>query len=117
MKDNNAPKGIRLENPLLKGWAHLKSRGLVGCNYSIHKQDLLAINGFDTRYNGPGIGEDTDVEFRLRLAGIEVQPFTHLGVQYHLYHPLLERPSENANIFSMVQIQKKACTDFGITGP
>jgi hypothetical protein len=38
-----------------------KKSGIWGCNWSIHKKDLYAVNGFDEDYVAAGIGEDTDI--------------------------------------------------------
>jgi len=57
-----------------------------GCNWSIHKQDLLAVNGFDEDYVKPGIGEDTDIEWRLFREGIRLKKIKFQAIQYHFYH-------------------------------
>ena len=114
MKDNNAPKGIYFNSPFWLRLANRKARGIVGCNFSVHKQVLLAINGFDMRYEGPGIGEDSDIEFRLRLNGVVIKPFTHKAIQYHLYHRLLKRASVNDEIFDQVRASGKSATPFGV---
>lgn len=114
MKDNNGGKGLYFKSPTLRNLANQKERGIVGCNFSLHREDLLAINGFDTRYEGPGTGEDSDIEYRLKLLGVKMLPFVNTAVQYHVYHKLQKRPSVNEEIFSQVQSEKKAVTDFGI---
>ncbi|MEK6750114.1 MAG: glycosyltransferase [Pseudomonadota bacterium] len=114
MKDNNALKGLRLTSVLGRRFANRKPRGVVGSNFSVHKADLLAINGFDMRYQGPGIGEDSDIEYRLRLAGCVIRPLTHAAIQYHLYHRLLARASDNDRIFATVQANRNYWTGFGI---
>ena len=58
-----------------------------GCNWSIHKKDLLVVNGFDEDYVKPGIGEDTDIEWRLFRAGIRLKKIKFQAIQYHFYHP------------------------------
>lgn len=71
-----------------KGWYlpwldKLLNRGpkrLIGCNMSIHKDDLLRINGFDERYRGPGTGEDSDIDYRLKLIGVQCRGVTNLAV-------------------------------------
>lgn len=80
-------EGLRFDNRLLNKVLHRKVRGVLGSNFSIYKKDLEAINGFDELYNGPGCGEDSDIEFRLGLIGIECKPLRHKGIQFHIYHP------------------------------
>jgi glycosyltransferase involved in cell wall biosynthesis len=60
--------------------------GIWGCNWSIHKSALVAINGYDEDYVKAGIGEDTDLEWRLFSTGIQLKRIKHLAIQYHLYH-------------------------------
>lgn len=64
-KVRHAEESIRITNKWLRK-IFLKERfhDLLGCNFSIYKQDMLKINGFDERFSYPGIGEDTDVEAR-----------------------------------------------------
>lgn len=114
MKDNNGGKGLYFKNPFLRRKANQKLRGIVGCNFSVHRSDLMDINGFDTRYEGAGTGEDSDIEFRLGLLGVKMQPFINTAVQYHVYHKLLKRPSENEKIFAEVKRSQKAVTEHGI---
>jgi glycosyltransferase involved in cell wall biosynthesis len=113
-KDNNGPKGIYVRNPKLRKWLNQTPRGIVGCNFSLHKSDLLAVNGFDHRYEAPGTGEDSDLEFRLRLNGVKIEPFCHGAVQYHLWHKLQNRPNENEKLFKEVQNLQQAFTSYGI---
>ncbi len=78
------------------------NRGVKGCNFSVHKQGLLEINGFDMQYELPCVGEDTDIEYRLKLLGYEVFLPKFRLVQYHLFHKPLSRVRimENNIIFS-----------------
>ncbi len=114
MKDNNGGKGIYFRSPWLRNLANKKYRGIVGCNFSVWRQDLLNINGFDFRYEGAGTGEDSDIEFRLGLQGITMKPFCNTAIQYHIWHKLLNRPNENEKIFAEVQANKESVTKFGI---
>ncbi|MEZ0393369.1 MAG: glycosyltransferase [Pseudobdellovibrionaceae bacterium] len=114
MKDNNGGKGIYFQNPFFRKLANKKHRGIVGCNFSVHRQDLLDINGFDWRYEGAGTGEDSDIEYRMKLLGVQMLPFCNTAVQYHVFHKLLKRPSLNESIFAEVQAEKKAVTDHGL---
>lgn len=90
-KSYDVEKGFYLQNKFLRKTLNKKYRGLLGCNFSLYKKDILAINGFDERYEAPSIGEDSDIEFRLGLNGVKVKSLNHIAVQYHLYHKLQER--------------------------
>lgn len=59
---------------------------ILGCNFSCSKYALEKINGFDEDYIAPGIGEDVDIEWRLRKAGFEFKSLKNLAIQYHLHH-------------------------------
>ncbi len=113
MKDNNGIKGLYFKNPFLRSLVNKKPRGIVGCNFSAYRNDLLRINGFDTRYEGAGFGEDSDVEHRLSLLGIQMQPACNTAVQYHVFHRLLDRSDLNKSLFESVVQNGKASTDFG----
>jgi GT2 family glycosyltransferase len=63
-------------------------RGLLGCNMGGEKSDLLQINGFDENYTIPGYGEDSDLDWRLRKAGIKIKTVFYACIVYHLHHPL-----------------------------
>jgi glycosyltransferase involved in cell wall biosynthesis len=60
--------------------------GIWGCNWSINKQLLLKIGGFDEAYTKPGIGEDVDVTHRLLQHGATILQIKFRAIQYHLWH-------------------------------
>lgn len=64
-----------------------RDSSIVGCNFSAFREDLLGINGFDEAYTSPGIGEDSDLEQRLRNNGVQMAGIKSVAIQYHLYHP------------------------------
>jgi len=113
-KSNYVEKGFYLQNKFLRRTLNKKYRGLLGCNFSLYKKDLLAINGFDERYKAPSIGEDSDVEFRLSLNGVKVKSLNQIAVQYHLYHKMQERLQKNLDHFNEVKISNLAFTPFGL---
>lgn len=80
--------GIRMPSKLLRKMLLRNVRGMLGSNFSAWKKDLLAINGFDELYNGPGCGEDSDIQYRLSLIGVTGKSLRNLAVQYHIWHPL-----------------------------
>ena len=61
--------------------------GIWGHNWSIHKSDILSVAGYDDTYTSAGIGEDTDIEWRLVQTGIKFLRYKNKLVQYHLWHP------------------------------
>jgi len=61
---------------------------ILGSNFSIHRKWLKEVNGFDESYHTPGIGEDTDLERRLRMTGVKFRWITHKAIQYHVWHTL-----------------------------
>ena len=91
-----------------------KDKGIVGSNFSVHKTDLLSINGFDERYLAPAVGEDTDLELRFRNNGMKIRSIKHLAIQYHLYHKTLHRPSENLSILANNKALNMTFTPYGI---
>jgi glycosyltransferase involved in cell wall biosynthesis len=66
---------------------HAKNRKLSGCNWGIQREDILSVNGFDEDYVRPGVGEDFDVEWRLKSAGFRKRSIRNKANVYHLYHP------------------------------
>ncbi len=67
---------------------------LKGCNYSVPRSALEAINGFDESYEGYG-REDTDVEMRLQNLGLKIKSLKGLALQFHIWHPRREFTPEN----------------------
>ena len=82
--------GIRMRSTLLRKVLLRKVRGMLGCNFSLAKADLVAINGFDELYDGPGCGEDSDIEYRLSLTGVKTKSLRNLAIQFHVHHPLTD---------------------------
>lgn len=93
-----------------------KNRGLVGRNWGICKSDLEKINGFDLDYEGPGVGEDTDVEWRLIKAGLEKRSMKNKAIIYHLYHPRSYSQDPVKHNFQLMQEKKKAGQHFCLRG-
>jgi len=114
-KSVDVEKGLFLRNRFLLNLLNRKKRGLLGCNFSLFKDDLFKINGFDERYESPSIGEDSDVQFRLELSGVKIKSVNHSAVQYHLFHYIQERSPTNLQLFEEIKQQKVAFTPFGIS--
>ncbi len=113
-KSDYVERGFYVKNNYLRKYLNKKKRGLLGCNFSIYKNDLLNVNGFDERYELPSVGEDSDVQFRLGLNGVDVASISNIAIQYHLYHKLLARPQINLDLFDEIKKSARAYTPFGI---
>ena len=61
-------------------------RFILGCNFSCSKQDLVSINGFNEDFVHPGVGEDTDLEWRFERMGVRLKNLRFLAPVFHLYH-------------------------------
>jgi glycosyltransferase involved in cell wall biosynthesis len=113
-KSVDVEKGIHITNKTLLNFFNRKERGLLGCNFSLYRKDILEINGFDERYEAPSIGEDSDIQFRLELIGKKIKSINHIAIQYHLYHTLQKRPQKNMDLFEEVKKNKVSFTPYGI---
>ena len=86
--------GIRISSPFIRKILLRKVNGMLGSNFSVAKEHLIAINGFDELYHGPGCGEDTDIEYRLSLIGVTGLSLRNLAIQFHIYHPWTKTSQE-----------------------
>lgn len=77
---------IRLPKGLRRLFIRERKRYILGCNFSLYKEDLLGVNGFDERFAYPGYGEDIDLEYRLSRKGIFAYSRKCQLVQFHCYH-------------------------------
>lgn len=98
---NFAEESIYIKSKLLSKLINRKT-SLLGCNFSLPKELMKKINGFDEEYDGPGIGEDSDIEFRLKLAGAKFRSVRNKAILYHLYHPLTKESNNNYDYFNNV---------------
>jgi GT2 family glycosyltransferase len=87
---------------------HFKERKLSGCNWGIRKKDLLSVNGFDEDYQRPGVGEDHDIEWRLKSKGLHMKSVKNRAIVYHLYHPKNSTKDDARFNNSLMEQKKKA---------
>lgn len=82
---------------------------LKGCNYSVSRGDLEAINGFDEEYEGYG-REDTDVELRLQNLGLRIKSLKGLALQFHVWHPRRDfTPSNDSRLEELKKSGRVRC--------
>ncbi|MEG1572149.1 MAG: glycosyltransferase [Bacteroidales bacterium] len=75
-------------------------RGVFGCNMGGFKSDLLAVNGFDEDYQWPTVGEDSDLEWRLRAQGVQIRTVFSNCIVYHLDHKIIHASNNPEQILS-----------------
>jgi hypothetical protein len=94
--------GIRIRSRLLRTMLLRNATAMLGSNFSVAKKDMEAVNGFDELYNGPGCGEDTDIQYRLSLIGVTGRPLRNLAIQYHVYHPATRTSQDSWDRFHKI---------------
>lgn len=90
-------------NPLI----NRKINYLLGSNMGMLKTDWLKINGIDEDYKLPCVGEDNDVEWRVRSAGIIIKSMRFKAVQYHLHHEKPYGSNDHAVNYAMMETKQK----------
>jgi len=115
-KTRKAEVGFRLSSIKLNEKYGSFKKGILGCNFSIHKEDILNLNGFDERYKHPGVGEDTELDMRAQYAGFEIFKPKFALVQYHLWHKKQSRAFEKENLVLLQETidNKYIKTPYGI---
>lgn len=96
-------EGLIVKNKYLRKIFLKEDPHIVGCNFSLQKKLIEKVNGFDENYTGPGIGEDSDLEYRLRLINAEFYSLRNLAVLFHLYHKQTFGTKQNLHYFQEVQ--------------
>ena len=74
-----------------------RTPGIVGCNYSCFKSDMLKINGYDEGYGESSVGDDTDLEWRFKAIGLKFKSAKNVANMFHLYHGRGSRNEELNN--------------------
>jgi glycosyltransferase involved in cell wall biosynthesis len=72
-------------------------RRIRGCNYSIFKDDIFKVNGFNEEITSWG-REDSEFVQRLFNIGVKKQHLKFSGIQYHLFHGERSHNSTNNKI-------------------
>jgi hypothetical protein len=58
---------------------------ILGCNFSVYREDFFRINGYDERIIGRGL-EDNNLWARFVNSGMQVKSLTFEALQYHCFH-------------------------------
>ncbi len=109
--------GVRVSNPVLRKLMPRALYTILGSNFSVHRSDMLVINGFDELYDGPGLGEDSDIQYRLSLIGVTGKSLRNLAIEFHMYHPRTKPSGKSVKRFDEVKRVGEARCKFGIKKP
>ena len=98
----------------LAGFYH-RTGGMASANFSLWRHDILAVNGFDERFEGHG-GEDVEIGKRLDHLGLVRRRMTHLGMAYHFAHTDNARGDRQMirDIINETVAEKRVRTPFGL---
>lgn len=88
---------------------------LKGCNFSVFREDMIAINGFDEAYEGYG-REDTDVEIRMLHLGLRRRSLKGIALQFHIWHERRGFTPANESLLESARNSRRIRCDRGIEG-
>lgn len=115
-KGSHWDEGILLKTSFLRALIGRRKPSLLGSNYSLERSLLDEINGFNEEFVGYG-GEDTELEYRLRLAGARLEWVRHQAIQYHLYHPKRSANRLNGDVLERTKARSQAACVHGLKSP
>lgn len=81
----NPARGLIIHNALLRRLAVPGKSNLSGCNFSLYREAIEKVNGFNEDILQHGFN-DYELGHRLKLAGYTLVNVSKLCVTYHLYH-------------------------------
>lgn len=88
-------RSFPIYNPTLRRLLKMEQvDDMKGCNFSVDRESLFKVNGFDEDYEGYA-REDTDLELRLQYLGLKIKSLKGLAIQYHVWHPRLPESENN----------------------
>jgi GT2 family glycosyltransferase len=101
-------EGILLGSSALRAWIGKRQEPtLLGSDVSLERSLFERVNGFNEEFTSYG-GEDTELEYRLRLAGAKFRWVRHQAIQYHLCHPRKPSNPQNGMIIARTKARGQA---------
>lgn len=108
-------KSIPIKNKFLLKWLNPTGRriNLYGMNFSMWKEDMLKLNGFDEKISHWGV-EDVELDLRVRKLGLKRISVRHQAICYHLYHPKSTKKPEDTKIVEQTEKSNDYFCKYGI---
>jgi cellulose synthase/poly-beta-1,6-N-acetylglucosamine synthase-like glycosyltransferase len=91
-------------------------RRILGCNWGIMKKNILTVNGFDEDYDRAGVGEDFDIDWRLKKYGLKTRSLKGKAIVSHLYHDLNYNASDTEHVEKLMAEKKINGESFCVNG-
>jgi len=89
---------------------------ILGCHFSIFREDIERVNGFDEAYIGWGL-EDDDFAMRLHKAGMRGRSLILEAKALHLWHPsAASRPADQAASPNLAYFRRRDVPAYCIQG-
>ena len=85
---------------------------IAGSNFGLLRDDLYRVNGFDEDYESICVGEDVDIEWRLRSSGTRFKFIRNEVIQYHLYHEKGHRDQDALKSYEIFSRKQQECLYF-----
>ncbi|MCA1809529.1 MAG: hypothetical protein LC725_08795 [Lentisphaerae bacterium] len=85
---------------------------ILGCHFSLFREDIEKVNGFDENFVGWGM-EDDDFALRLHQAGLDAKSVILTARAMHLWHPATAskpaalRDTPNADYFHRAHVDTR----------
>ena len=115
-KPSNFKETSRLTNGFLR---HLFLNdvweGLSSSNFSLHKEDIISVNGFDERFDVASEESDFDLELRLLQGGVFTKQERRMATLYEINNEFPRETSElSSQILEESSSENSSWTQFGI---
>lgn len=114
-KINKTLPNLRLGAGGWRYWRHMNWKYPKGCNFSVWRDDFIAINGFDESFSGWG-HEDADLFVRLLHHGIKIKDGRFAIPVLHLWHQHASRHNEIANSSRLIERINNPDFKFAVSG-
>ncbi len=90
-----------------------KRKGIRSCNFSLYKEDILRVNGFNEAFVSWG-REDSEFVERLYNVGVKRKNIKFSAIEYHLYHDEGKAAEKNDTIWQKTIDEKLQWCEDGI---
>jgi cellulose synthase/poly-beta-1,6-N-acetylglucosamine synthase-like glycosyltransferase len=90
------------------------NRRLHGSNFSVCRQDIAEVNGWNEEFEGWG-DEDSDLGARLQHSGVRIRNLRNKVIQFHLLHDRLPMVNpQNEALFERTRVERTTRARIGI---